>query len=192
MPSSMIHLLAAYKYNPKANVEFWIGNVAPDSVSEWKAKDKTHFRDREDRKEALKELAATMNLNSEINQGILLHLFLDFHWDSEPMSNFKKGYKNNDWFKPYRNEIALAGAWLFHNTKWSRDIWEDMIKYPETLYEQIPGVVKEDVTDFLIRNNKWHLENNIGPSTVFTPSFVEEFTDKVVADFREWLIKIYK
>jgi hypothetical protein len=183
----MIHLLAAYKYNPEANVEFWIGNVAPDSVSEWKAKDTTHFRDREDRKEAIKKLAATMDLKHEINQGILLHLFLDFYWDSDPMSNFKKGYENNDWFKPYRNEIALAGAWLYHNTPWSKVMWQYMIECPEDVYENIPGTHKEEVIDFLIRNGKWHSENNIGPSTVFTPSFVEEFTDKVVLEFKEWL-----
>jgi len=45
MPSLMIHLLTAYKYNPKASTAFWIGNIAPDSVSERNEKDKSHFRE---------------------------------------------------------------------------------------------------------------------------------------------------
>lgn len=39
MPSSMIHLLTVYKINPKIPVNFLVGNMIPDSVCEWKAKD---------------------------------------------------------------------------------------------------------------------------------------------------------
>jgi len=35
MPSSMVHLLTAYKYDPNASVLFWVSNIAPDCVQEW-------------------------------------------------------------------------------------------------------------------------------------------------------------
>ena len=38
MPSSMIHLFAAKKYDPNATIDFLIGNVSPDTVKDrdWK------------------------------------------------------------------------------------------------------------------------------------------------------------
>ncbi|HEY5584921.1 MAG TPA: hypothetical protein VIK78_10570 [Ruminiclostridium sp.] len=190
MPSLMIHLLTAYKYNPNASVAFWIGNIAPDSVSDWKEKDKTHFRDRLDRLDALRELAFTMNLCDDFSKGILLHLYLDYYWDSYPMRNFIENYKEGNWFPIYRNETALAGGWLFHHTQWSKTVWDEMIAYPILEHENSHGIVKENVADFINRNNKWHVENNIGPSSVFTPDFIEEFTSKVAIDFKNWLENI--
>jgi hypothetical protein len=187
MPSLMIHLLTAYKYNSKASASFFLGNIVPDTVSDWKEKDKTHFRDRPDRLAALRELAVSIDLSNELNHGILLHLFLDCRWDASPMHNFIENYKGDSWFKVHRQETALAGSWLFHHTSWSRRVWEEMLTCPMSVYENAPGVIKENVDDFLRRNCKWHLENNIGPSTVFTPDFVEEFTSDTVVEFRKWL-----
>lgn len=188
MPSSMIHLLTAYKYNPNASVDFWIGNIAPDTAAcDWKEKDRTHFRDRKDRLNALRELAFTMDLDEDLNKGILLHLFLDYCWDTSPMSNFIDDFKEGNWFPVYRHEISLATGWLFHHTDWGKSIWEEMMACPMSVYENVHGLVKEDVTDFINSGSKWHIENNIGPSTAFTPDFIEEFTSKVVTDFKNWL-----
>jgi hypothetical protein len=185
MPSSMIHLLTAYKYNPNASVLFWIGNIAPDSVSDWKEKDKTHFRDKSYRLNALREFAFTMNLSDDFSKGILIHLLLDYYWDSYPMHYFIENYKEGNWFPNYRHEIALAGGWLFHHTEWSKTVWDEMITY-----DNIHGIVKEDVVDFIKRNRKWHIENNIGPSSAFTPDFIEEFTSKVAVDLKSWIENI--
>jgi hypothetical protein len=187
MPSLMIHLLTANKYNPEATVPFWIGNIAPDSVSEREEKDKTHFRDRTDRIDALRELAQNIDLQDDFSRGLLMHLFLDYCWDSYPMSNFIKSYTNGNWFPAYRHEIALAGCWLFHHSVWGKSIWNQMIAWPMPQYNNVNGIVRGDMTDFIKRNAMWHAENNIGPSSVFTPDFVEDFTTKVAVDFRKWL-----
>lgn len=190
MPSLMIHLLTAYKYNPNASAAFWIGNIAPDSVSEREEKDKTHLRDKPERFNSLRELALTMNLHDDFSKGILLHLFLDYYWDSYPMRNFIENYKGDNWFPIYRQEIALAGGWLFHHTDWSKTVWDEMLACPLMVYENVHGIVKGDINDFIIRNSKWHVESNIGPSSVFTPDFIEEFTSKVAIDFKNWLENI--
>lgn len=187
MPSSMIHLLTAHKYHPEASVLFRIGNIAPDSVSEREEKDKTHLRNRPDRLNALRELALTMDLSDDFSKGILLHLFLDYYWDSSPMRNFIENHKDGNWFFDYRNEIGIASAWLFHHIGWSRRAWDEMAACPMSAYGHVQWIVKEDVADFIDRNNKWHAENDIGPSSAFTPDFIEEFTDKVAAEFKNWL-----
>jgi hypothetical protein len=187
MPSSMIHLLAAYKYDPKSSVAFFIGNIVPDIISEWKEKDRSHFRDRKDRLNALKELANTININDDFNRGVLLHLYLDYKWDTYPMKKFKEGFEKDTWFRPYRYEISLAGAWLYHNRDWSKDLWEKIISCPMTSYENNFGYEKEDIYNFLSRSYKWHRDNKIGPSLFFTPDFIEVFTDNVVNEFKDWL-----
>lgn len=187
MPSLMIHLLTAYKYHPNAPVLFYLGNIVPDSVDDWKEKDKTHFRDQTDRLCALRGLAINMDLRDDFSKGILLHLFLDFYWDTYPMHNYIENYDGDNWLLAYRHETALAGAWLFHHTKWSKKLWDEMLACPKLAYEKGHGVAKENVADFVERNFKWLVENNIGPSSVFTPDFIEEFTDKVAVDFKNWL-----
>jgi hypothetical protein len=188
MPSSMIHLLTAYKYNSKASVDFWVGNIAPDSVNDRKEKDKIHFRDKSDRLNALRDMASTINSKDDFSQGLLLHLYLDYFWDLYPVCNYIKKSKDSNWFQLYRNEISLAGAWLFHNKEWSKTVWHEMEVWPMSVYKNIYGIVKEDVADFIGRNNKWYTENEyIGPSKAFTPEFVEEFTSKVATDFKNWL-----
>ena len=190
MPSLMIHLLTAYKYNPNASADFWIGNIAPDLVSDRIEKDKTHFRDKTERLAALRELALKMNLCDDFSKGVLLHLFLDYYWDSYPMRNFIENYKEGNWFPAYRHEIALAGVWLFHHTAWSKTVWDEMIEYPIRVYENFYGIVKGDISNFIIRNMNWHVENNFGPSSVFTPGFIEEFTSKVASNYKNWLENI--
>lgn len=123
MPSSMVHLLTAYKYNPDASISFLVGNIAPDTVKEWKEKDKNHLRDRPDRLRALEEFACTVNVQDDIDLGILLHLFVDYMWDTYPREDFIKGYEGYTWFHPYRQEIALSGAWLYNHTDWSKRVW---------------------------------------------------------------------
>ena len=104
---------------------------------------------------------------------------------SEPMR-----YKEDDWFPIYRHEIALAGGWLFHHTEWSKKIWGEMVDCPASEYQNVRGILKEDVAYFINRNSKWHVENNIGPSDVFTPKFIEEFTSQVAINFKRWLEEI--
>ena len=128
-----------------------------------------------------------MNLSDDFSQGILLHLYLDYWWDFYALRSYIENFKDNNWFQPYRNEIGLASAWLFHHTDWGTKVWDEMTECPMSAYENGHGIVKQDVANFINRNNKWHIENDIGPSTAFTPDYVEEFTSKVAINFKNWL-----
>lgn len=187
MPGLMVHLLTARKFNPAATTAFLVGNIAPDSVSGWKEKDRSHFRDRSDRLDALRHLAQTVDMHSDFSMGVVLHLFLDYYWDIGPKDSFVEAYKDGNWFQPYRHELALSSAWLYHHTDWSREVWERIANYPQDKYDDVHELVKEDIHDLIQRNKIWHEENQIGPSCVFTPEMIETITSKVASDFSDWL-----
>lgn len=189
MPSSMIHLLTAYKYNPNSSGLFWVGNIAPDCISGWREKDRLHLRDRTDRLNALRELALNVNLHDDMSRGIILHLYLDYKWDIFSLKRYIEEYGGEDWLLPYRNEISLASAWYYHHTEWSKGVWNDMTACPVFLCDNNLGYNNEAIISYIDRNYKWHDENNIGPSSVFTPDFIDGFTDKVVKEFRNWLME---
>lgn len=187
MPSLMMHLQTAYKCNKESSTAFFIGNLAPDSISTWKEKDKSHLRDREDRLQVLIKLAEGYKDQSDMDQGILLHLYLDYKWDIGPMKSFIEGYKGESWLQAYRHEIGLASAWLYHHTNWSQRVWDEMESYPTSLYKNTYGFDKEEIARLISNNHSWHSENNIGPSTFYPPDFTEEFTSKIAIEFGEWL-----
>lgn len=191
MPSSMIHLMTAKKVHPDSPVLFYIGNVAPDAAYGREFKDKTHFRDIQDRESALLKLAD--KIQNDFEEGVLLHLFLDWKWDSGPMQAFIRNY-GNDWFLPYREDIGQVSALLFHRDKWFGEMWEEMMEYDPgeymLIYKELLCVTESemagtDITDFLRRNYKFHTAN-LGNPTFYMPEFVDEFTDTVAQEYIDW------
>jgi hypothetical protein len=186
MPASMVHLLLARKVYPDAPTLFYIGNIAPDAVTEWKIKDKTHFRDIEDRTDTMRDLALGLDLSDAFSNGVLLHLFLDWKWDIGPFEKFKAEREGTDWFKDYRHELSLSGIWLYHRLPWSKALWKDMAETDPSRFGKLDYVTREDIGRYIRRNYHWHEENDCGPSSVFTPEFVNSFTDKTALNFIEW------
>ena len=187
MPGSMIHLLLAHKINPKGSVLFYIGNLAPDSVTNWKEKDITHFRNLTDRSESLTSLAVQTSPSDDFNEGVMLHLYMDWRWDIEVRDEFIKKV-DSDWFTKYREELSLAGGYAFHHTNWARDLWNQMDNFDAAKYGAIPGATTEELKDFISRNNKWHNDNNTHHSTAFTPDFICEFINRLADEYTQWKI----
>lgn len=73
--------MMAHKINPNGDVLYYLGNIAPDAVSDWKKKDLTHFRNLENRRDALDDLARKIDPTDSFAEGILMHLYLDWKWD---------------------------------------------------------------------------------------------------------------
>lgn len=186
MPSMMIHMLTAYKLCPDAEALFYIGTIAPDAVQTREEKDITHFRTHENRDEALAELARKTDKENVFDEGVLLHLFLDRWWDEKSFCCFTDFYKGEDWFAVYRKEIALASSYIFHNNDWSDAVWQEILSCPKEKYGRAPAVSNDELEYFLNRNYKWHKENNIGPSAVYPPVFVEDFINEAVVGYTKW------
>lgn len=183
MPGIMLHLMFANEVRPNGRPLFFLGNIAPDAVSEWTNKDRTHFRNLDNREPALRALA--YKAEGEFAEGVLLHLYFDWKWDTIVRQNFINQI-GNDWFKPYRNELALASSYAFHQTHWARPLWDEMDAIPMQQYGITPGATAEEVREFFCQNHKWHIDNRIGPSLFFSPELIKEFINQTADEFVQW------
>ncbi len=189
MSSAMVHLSCAGKVSPNAPTLFYTGNIAPDLLSERDAKDKTHFRGVEDRFGALHRFAETLDLSDPFSRGVLLHLFLDLHWDREGYEAYRRGHETEDgWFTRYRREIFLAGAYLYHHTAGADRLFLEMSRTFLPLETQrenkLPcGITRSGLQPFLARTWYSMLDAREAYSEAFPPPFVEQFTDFVRGEF---------
>ncbi len=184
MPGLMIHLILAKKTNLTDNPIFYLGNIAPDAVTDWKTKDKTHLRTLENREPALLELKN--NSTNDFSLGMLLHLFLDWKWDIQIRDEFIKKTGEN-WFVLYRNELAISSSYAFNTTDWAKAIWNDIDTIPINDYGKVPGATSLEVKNFLHLHHIWHKENILNQSKYFSKNLIEEFTDKVASEFLSWI-----
>ena len=83
MPSTMIHLMVAREVEPDGEALFWVGNFAPDCVTEREKKDPIHLRDRPDRWAALAELRAALKIDDPLARESALRHRLG-HWAPPP------------------------------------------------------------------------------------------------------------
>ena len=181
----MIHLLAAYKIKPDAPAEWWVGNIAPDAPPMTREeKDISHLRNlsHADRELKLRQMADSLEPLDFYNEGELLHLYLDYYWDIEAIHNFYIHDTSGNAFRNYRNEISVAGGWLYHNKEWSRKVWEMMAGMPNKT---------ADEEAFITRNYAWHSnkDNGVEVPTFFTPDYIEDFADRMVKQYKGWLMK---
>lgn len=192
MPSMMIHLLCGKKYASESCTAFYAASMAPDVVSNRELKDKTHMRDIpiEERPDALKELALSLDLDYPFHMGVMLHFFADYYWDKGPQADYIKAYVSDDpnaWFIPYRKEIAHSSSFLYHKYNWGPQIWDRILNYDYTPKDCICGITAPETKAFFLRNKKWHEENNFYESEFFNYNLINEFTDKVIFDFAKWI-----
>ena len=187
MPCTMIHLIAAKKVCSQGSALYFLGNLAPDAVKDWRDKDVTHFRTLYDRQPALISLAK--ETAGDFAEGILLHLYLDWKWDEIVRQKFIDEI-GDDWFVPYRNELSLAGSYAFHNTMWARQLWNDMDSVDIGSYGNTPQASADDVKDLVSRNSKWHNETITEPSSIFPPVVIDDFTTRIAKEYIEWRTSI--
>ena len=185
MPSLMIHLLTARECRQNPSPLFYVGTVAPDAVEGWKEKDRSHFRDLEDRELALKRLAAATDFNDDFAEGVLLHLFLDWKWDVLFMRKFKYCY-GHSWFLPYRAEIAAVSAVLYHSNFANKSIWQTMEKCPRESYGVFTGTNSEQIAALIKRSHLWHLQHPLETAVFYSPGQVAWFIENTAAEYKKW------
>lgn len=186
MPSSMVHLMAAYAYNPAAPAEFWVGNIAPDSISDWKEKDIFHLRNATEKEQAFNDLAHATDSNDLFAEGMLLHLFVDWKWDESLLQQFKASCDSDRWYLPYRTEMGLLSARLYHDNFWSADVWGKMLACDIAKYNQTQNISNENIVATLKRANNYHVSNPLAKPGFYSVGVVNEFVVGVVEEYRCW------
>jgi predicted acetyltransferase len=188
MPGLMTHLLMAHKVNPERSILFYIGNIASDAVTNRKEKDITHFRNLKDRSQVLTALALHTPPSDDFAEGILLHLYVDWRWDTLAKDEFVKKVEG-DWFTKYREEISLASSYAYHHTEWANALWKQMELVEPSEYGHIPGATGEELKGLISRNIRWHNDNSTEASTAFTPEFIDDFINKIADEYTQWKIQ---
>jgi len=187
MSSAMVHIQCAKKYDASAPTLFYTGNIAPDLLGTREAKDKTHFRGVSDRFDALMRFAQTLDLHDPFQKGILMHLFLDLHWDREGYDKYKTAHEHEQgWFVRYRREIFLASAYLYHHTDYAKELFFEMNRTFLPIGASAPcGITRGELQRFV--SGTWYLLLNATEaySQAFPPSMVENFTDFVCAEYKK-------
>ena len=119
------------------------------------------------------------------SEGVLLHLYFDWRWDTTLRQTFIDAI-GDEWFVPYRHEIALSSSYAFHHTDWAIPMWDAVSTVSPRDYGRTPGATPEEVRDLILRNYTWHRENHLGPSDYFTPERIESCTDEVAREYTAW------
>lgn len=186
MSSAMVHLSCAKAYDPKACTLFYSGNIAPDLLGTREAKDKTHFRDipSDLRQDALMRFAQTLELSDPFQKGVLLHLFLDLHWDRVGYEPYRLALEGEEgWFLQYRQEIFLASAYLYHNTPWAKELFFEMNRTFLPVRNSVCGITRDGLQAF-VAGTWYRLLNAVrAESAAFPPAFVADFVTHVTGEF---------
>jgi len=183
----MIHFQTAYEFDSNADLLFYIGNLVPDALDEWQAKDATHFRDVPDRAAALVELMHKTDLSDPFAYGILFHLYTDMLWDEGYMYPHRKEYKGDNWFKDYRNEIKCGGSLLFHKSEWVQSLWQKMTEVSEKDYGETPGTDAKTAFEYLVRTYNWHVGSNEPLPKSFDEKILHEFAKGAAESFKTFI-----
>jgi hypothetical protein len=186
MPSSVIHLLVAKKVNPAADISFYIGNIILDAVPNEQNKAALHLRNVPEREIALKEYILKVNSKNDYIKGIILHLFVDWKWDTLIIADFEKEHGSSK----YKQAMITATLDAFHNTEWSYEIWKkmgqcDLFDFAETEY-----LSKNDIKSFINNRKKWQMENKALSDSLFTPEIIDKFVNDTASVFNDWISNV--
>lgn len=186
MPSSMIHSIAAYKYDPSASPLFYIGNLAPDSIVLREVKDRLHFRKSSNREMEIGKMLYNVDEQDNFMRGVVYHLYLDMLWDREIINKFINDYKGANWFLSYREAIGEASAWLYHSHNWSLLFWKSMCNYEISKKMISNDYTVDGIQEFIYRNEKWHRENRRDSIGYFSEEVINNITDYTANTFDLW------
>lgn len=196
MPATMMHLYAGCRLFPSRNESFLLGCILPDCVDADRAlKDRLHFRDVEpaERLPHLVGFGKLLDLTRPFDLGVLFHFYLDYLWDNGPQSAHRKSYGGDNWFRDYRKELRSAGSITAQRFEENDALWHrlaEAVKDP-ALRESVFLLPEEDVQSFMAFNVRFHTEERLPESAVFSAAVVEEFTDRAVRAFRLFLNQFF-
>ena len=186
MPTWMPHLFVAKKVNPNAKTDFYIGNLAPDSPTSREKRDISHLRNSINMESELREFALKIDTQNEYLKGVLLHIFVDWKWESLIVPAFIEKIGEGWHKKMYWDEGDLVEAHGFHSTDWAYELWEQMDLCNTFDYIETHFIRKEDIKTLIRKGRKWMIQNKSEPSSIFTPVMLDNFASDTADSFIKW------
>ena len=187
MPATMMHLFAGHALWPAGSDAFFLGCILPDCLDcDRAAKDRVHLRDvpKDERLTRLVALGHTLDLSSDYDFGVFFHLYLDYLWDNGPQSDHRRAYQGSDWFRDYRAHLSRAGSRAYARSLWAKPLWDRLICADASLWQSTFSLPEDKIRAFLEFNYRWHTEERLSESEIFTDRLVDDFTADAVEKFR--------
>ncbi len=179
MPATMTHLASAMRLWRGGSPAFFLGSILPDCVDgDRDLKDRLHFRDLpgEKRMSALLSFAEQkLSPENDFDLGVFFHYFLDLAWDRGPQRWHRQCYTGSRWFKDYRFELSRMGLHLAHTEPGAQALWAALAKEPLPDREADLEYPRKEMASFMDFNVKYHLGEDEGASSFFTPEWVDAF-----------------
>jgi len=185
MPVPTIHMLIAKKVKPKAGIDFYVGNIAPDAITTGEIKNKVHLYDTPDWEDALRKFA--LKANNDYLLGMVLHLFADkkFHafWNENTSFPWQEG---KEFWGKYMEYSRQVDSYAYHNTEWAYSLYKEMENWDYYGFSKTDFITKDDIKLAIQEHRQWLIENKLDSPSVFPPSLVEKFVDSMAEDFIKW------
>jgi len=187
LPNFTIHLATARLVDQNRGPLFFVGALAPDAM-DYPAKEHGHMRYAPDRAAAMAELARATDPADDFAEGVLVHYYTDWLWDTTHLLRYKNQANTNTaaWVKPYHHETKLASSWIYWNEPWAPPLWESMLALPPESYGKLPGIAPQDIHALMTRGHRWILKHRGPPSTFYPPEVVEEFAQTTAQNYITW------
>ena len=126
------------------------------------------------------KLIEELNFSRALSHNVLNYVFN--HQKAHRLS-----YTGDLWFRDYRKELSRAGNRGAWRKVWARPLWERLKNADEALFENSMELPVEEIRSFLDFNYRFHTEEVLPESEVFTDEVVDAFTDRAARAFRGFL-----
>ena len=197
MASTMIHLMLAYEIYPNACGSYFVGSFAPDVFHKNRsdtrlAKNKNHFRDVPDMEAALTEFYSQIDRDNPFHEGYFVHLICDMWWYEDIDKLVESNPCKQGWYDNLKNEYRTAGVWIRRNMPWGDDIFNRMSLCSDNFESPMPDPTNEEIVNYkngLLSPSRRIKDNEVEgePSAVFTPEFLESYSNSIAKKYKSWV-----
>jgi len=85
--------------------------------------------------------------------------------------------------------LALSSSYVYHNTSWAKNIWDEMSLCDKSMYNEVSGATADEIHELIVRNKHWHENNITNFSEAFPPEFIENFINTISDEYVNWKIQ---
>jgi len=184
LPSFSIHLAVARAVDAARTPLYFVGALAPDAM-DYPHKEHLHFRTCDNRADELVKLARATDPTDDFAEGVLVHLFTDWLWDTTQLTRYRQHDQSDDWWRSYQSHTGEASSHIYYTEPWAQPLWQAMLAVPQGEFGSIAGIAPQDITN-LMQGEMRRVQRVRGPSTFFPPELVADFVAHAAQAYVAW------
>ena len=131
------------------------------------------------------KLAQATDPADDFAEGVLVHLFTDWLWDTTHQANYRQLDDEPDWWLRYQAHTGEASSHIYFTEPWAQPLWQAMLAVPQEIYGTLEGITPQDITN-LMQGEMRRVQRVRGPSALYTPAVVEKFIADAAEKYIVW------